>query len=62
VFPILPLGPGAPLAVGALSVAGVLGFGVCTDPALADASDLATVADEVIAELWQSTGIPAPTP
>jgi diacylglycerol O-acyltransferase len=32
VFPILPLAPGSPLAVGALSVTGRLGVGICAHP------------------------------
>ena len=32
-YPILPLAPGAPIAVGALSVTGVLGFGISAHPA-----------------------------
>jgi len=42
VYPILPLAPGAPLAVGALSWAGSLGIGVATDPASLDARVLTT--------------------
>ncbi len=61
VFPLLPLGPGAPQAIGALSGAGVLGFGFCTDPALADAAELATAAQDVIDELWGSAD-PRPGP
>jgi diacylglycerol O-acyltransferase len=41
VYPILPLAPGAPLAVGALSWAGSLGIGITTDPAAFDAAVLA---------------------
>jgi len=41
VYPILPLAPGAPLAVGALSWAGSLGIGITTDPASLDAAILA---------------------
>ncbi|GAA1120890.1 wax ester/triacylglycerol synthase family O-acyltransferase [Kribbella jejuensis] len=40
-YPILPLVPGTPLAVGALSWGGVLGIGLATDPALIDAAALA---------------------
>jgi hypothetical protein len=42
VYPILPLAPGTPLAVGALSWAGSLGIGVVTDPVSLDAQVLAT--------------------
>ena len=41
VYPILPLAPGAPIALGALSWAGSLGIGLATDPALVDADVLA---------------------
>jgi hypothetical protein len=41
VYPILPLAPGAPIALGALSWAGSLGIGVVTDPASFDADVLA---------------------
>jgi hypothetical protein len=41
VYPILPLAPGSPLAVGALSWAGSLGVGLATDPAVFDAGVLA---------------------
>ncbi|WP_019634140.1 bifunctional phosphatase PAP2/O-acyltransferase family protein [Actinomadura atramentaria] len=39
VYPVIPLVPGAPLAVGALSIAGVLCVGVSADPRLADDAD-----------------------
>jgi hypothetical protein len=41
VYPILPLAPGAPMALGALSWAGSLGIGLATDPASFDAEVLA---------------------
>jgi hypothetical protein len=40
-YPILPLVPGTPLAVGALTWSGVLGIGLATDPALIDGPALA---------------------
>jgi hypothetical protein len=40
VYPILPLAPGTPLSVGALSWGGVLGIGLATDPELIDAAAL----------------------
>jgi hypothetical protein len=43
VYPILPLAPGTPLALGALSWAGELGIGVATDPTMLDAHDVAEV-------------------
>ncbi|MFI5694553.1 wax ester/triacylglycerol synthase domain-containing protein [Kribbella sp. NPDC051586] len=41
VYPILPLVPGTPLAVGALSWTGILGVGLATDPQLIDGPALA---------------------
>ncbi|HET6294920.1 MAG TPA: SDR family NAD(P)-dependent oxidoreductase [Kribbella sp.] len=41
VYPILPLAPGSPITVGALSWAGTLGIGLATDPLLFDAESLA---------------------
>lgn len=41
VYPVLPLAPGAPFVLGALSWNGVLGLGLATDPALADADRVA---------------------
>jgi hypothetical protein len=41
VYPILPLAPGAPIALGALSWAGSLGIGLATDPTSFDAEVLA---------------------
>jgi hypothetical protein len=52
VYPILPLGPGAPLAVGALGWDGILSVGLAVDPALVpDASALATAIAETFAAL-----------
>ncbi|MDL4774886.1 MULTISPECIES: bifunctional phosphatase PAP2/O-acyltransferase family protein [Thermomonosporaceae] len=52
VYPIIPLAPGAPLAVGALGVDGELCFGVSVDPALVDDAGLLTAAiAEVLDEL-----------
>lgn len=51
VFPILPLAPGAPLAVGALSWAGVLGVGLAADPAFLDADTVAAAMVEGMCEL-----------
>ncbi|MEX0427351.1 phosphatase PAP2 family protein [Nocardioides sp. DS6] len=42
VYPILPLAPGAPFVVGALSWDGVLGVGLATDPGLVDARAVTT--------------------
>jgi diacylglycerol O-acyltransferase len=48
VYPILPLAPGSPLAVGALSWAGSLGIGLATDPAVLDAGVLAARIEQVL--------------
>ncbi len=40
VYPLLPLAPGTPFAVGALSWDGVLGLGVATDPDVVGAGEL----------------------
>ncbi|MBD0323209.1 MAG: DUF1298 domain-containing protein [Aldersonia sp.] len=48
VVPILPLAPGVPLALGALSWNGHLGLGLATDPAVLDA---AAVRTEIVAIL-----------
>jgi diacylglycerol O-acyltransferase / wax synthase len=57
VFPILPLAPRAPLAVGALGWDGALCVGICLDPALvSDAAALAAAVGAAFAELSQSTG------
>jgi diacylglycerol O-acyltransferase / wax synthase len=49
VYPILPLAPGAPLALGALSWHGVLGIGLATDPRTLDADALAARIGELVA-------------
>ncbi|MGZ0152967.1 WS/DGAT domain-containing protein [Kribbella sp. WER1] len=41
VYPILPVAPGTPMSVGALSWGGVLGIGIATDPGMVDAAALA---------------------
>jgi hypothetical protein len=48
VYPILPLAPGAPLALGALSWHGVLGIGLATDPETLDADALAARIGELV--------------
>ncbi|MDX6205739.1 MAG: hypothetical protein QOF39_1796 [Frankiales bacterium] len=50
-FPLLPLAPGAPVAVGALGWNGVLCVGVATDPAVVRADLLAASMAEVLASL-----------
>jgi hypothetical protein len=42
VYPVLPLAPGTPFVLGALSWNGVLGLGLAADPALVDADRVAT--------------------
>ncbi|MFG1817895.1 wax ester/triacylglycerol synthase domain-containing protein [Kribbella sp. NPDC049174] len=54
VYPILPLAPGAPLAVGALSWAGTLGIGITTDPASLDAAVLAARIESTFSLLTSS--------
>ena len=57
VYPILPLAPRAPLAVGALSWDGALFVGICVDPALVpDAPALAAAVGAAFAELSRSPG------
>jgi hypothetical protein len=52
VYPILPLAPGAPLAVGVIGWDGMLFLGVSVDPALfPDAARFGVAAYEVLAEL-----------
>jgi hypothetical protein len=51
VYPILPLVPGTPLAVGALSWTGILGIGLATDPQLIDGPALAAHLDQALARL-----------
>ena len=51
VYPILPLVPGTPLAVGALSWTGVLGIGLATDPQLIDGPALAARLNQALARL-----------
>lgn len=55
VYPVLPLAPGAPLAVGTLGWAGTLYVGICADPALvADARELAAGMAAAFEELGAS--------
>ncbi|WP_329000352.1 WS/DGAT domain-containing protein [Kribbella sp. NBC_00709] len=56
VYPILPLVPGTPLAVGALSWTGVLGIGLATDPQLIDGPALAAQLNQSLARLGSGTG------
>jgi hypothetical protein len=58
-YPILPVAPGTPLALGALSWSGVLGIGLATDPALLDASAMAARMDAMLRWL---TSTPPETP
>lgn len=59
VYPILPLAPGAPLAVGALSWNGILGLGVTTDLASVDADVVAARIVELIADLASARPVSA---
>jgi hypothetical protein len=58
VYPILPLAPGAPLALGALSWAGSLGIGLATDPASLDAAAVATRMEVTLNRLTTSQAVP----
>ena len=51
VYPILPVAPGTPLALGALSWSGIVGIGLTTDPELLDAAALAARIDATLARL-----------
>ncbi|QKG20887.1 bifunctional phosphatase PAP2/O-acyltransferase family protein [Actinomadura verrucosospora] len=52
VYPVVPLAPGAPLAVAALGVDGELCFGICADTGLVDDADALTAGvRDVIREL-----------
>jgi hypothetical protein len=51
VFPILPLAPGTPLALGALSWGGELGVGLATDPLMLDAHAVAAALADRLAQL-----------
>ncbi|TDW92195.1 wax ester/triacylglycerol synthase domain-containing protein [Kribbella sp. VKM Ac-2566] len=55
-YPILPLVPGTPLAVGALSWSGVLGIGLATDPELIDGTALAAHVQRRLRELSAGSG------
>jgi uncharacterized protein DUF1298 len=56
-YPILPLVPETPLAVGALSWNGVLGIGLATDPQLLDAAAVAQRLDATLARLRKSSPV-----
>jgi hypothetical protein len=60
VVPILPLAPGAPVALGALSWDGGLGIGIAADPDLLDAAALTTYVQETVNRL--STSLPQRAP
>lgn len=63
VYPILPLAPRAPLAVGALGWDGVLSIGVAADPGLApDVHAFGAAMAEVFADLLAATDQVAPVP
>jgi hypothetical protein len=50
-FPLVPLAPGAPVALGAMSWGGQLCLGLTTDPALATAADVLVRMERALAEL-----------
>ncbi|HEU4568066.1 MAG TPA: phosphatase PAP2 family protein [Marmoricola sp.] len=50
-YPILPVAPGTPLALGALSWSGVLGISMATDPAMLDAAAMAARMDATLKRL-----------
>jgi hypothetical protein len=51
VYPILPLAPGTPLAMGALNWSGRLGIGLATDPGMLDAQAVADALGDRLADL-----------
>jgi hypothetical protein len=59
VYPLLPLAPGAPFAVGALSWDGVLGLGVATDPDVVDAQELVAAIVDAAATAGENPGHPS---
>jgi len=63
VYPILPLAPSAPIAVGALGWDGVLSVSLATDPALvADVASLADAMKVVYDELHTGGSVPVASP
>ncbi len=62
VYPILPLAPGTPLAMGALSWGGAFGIGLATDPSMLDAAAVADVIRARLAQLADEAGPGSPTP
>jgi hypothetical protein len=50
-FPLVPLAPGAPIALGAMSWGGQLCLGLTTDPSLATATELLCGIERTLAEL-----------
>jgi hypothetical protein len=59
VYPILPLAPGAPIAVGALGWGGLLCLGICVDPTLIEDADLlAQAIRDVIDDLTPAVNAP----
>jgi hypothetical protein len=55
VYPILPLAPGAPLALGALSWHGVLALGLATNPAVLDGHALLAHLTDTLARFSTSS-------
>lgn len=63
VYPVVPLAPGAPLAVAALGVSRELCFGVSLDPGLVDDADALTAAiGDVIEDLRTAPDTETPAP
>lgn len=62
VYPVLPLAPGSPFVLGALSWHGVLSVGLATDPALIDADRVAAAIVARLATLPPAPLTPTPAP
>jgi hypothetical protein len=58
VYPILPLAPDTPLAIGALNWSGELGIGLATDPGMLDAQAVADVLRKRFADLADERSTP----
>ena len=56
-YPILPLAPGTPLAMGALTWGGDLGIGLATDPSMLDAAALGDAIHDRLAALADLPGL-----
>lgn len=56
-YPILPLAPGTPLAMGALTWGGDLGIGLATDPSMLDAAALGDAIHDRLSALADLSGL-----